>query len=83
MDPDNACREGPTVESRVAAPTADTPKQQSEGMESEIHGASGTPQLAPAPKMVLSGIMLCSLGKIAGLGVLKPAPPNQHYFQAN
>ena len=40
---DIACRAGPTGESRVAAPTDGTPKQQSERVESEIRGASGTP----------------------------------------
>ena len=58
-------------------------KEQTEGMESEIRGASGTPYLASSPKMFLSGIMLCSLGRITGLGLLKPAPPNQHYLRAS
>ena len=40
---DDACRAGPLAMLRIAAPTDGMSKEQPEGMESEIRGASGTP----------------------------------------
>ena len=40
---DDACRAGRLVKSRIAAPMDGMSKEQTEGIESEIRGASGTP----------------------------------------